>query len=603
MITKQSEQFNSEFKRTIVNRFVSSGINITPKVLSIITSLDDPLKKVDIIIKETSFIPDFNGHITEQTLTKISNNEIKKVLKRIIFKDSIHEELKIKEDKKKQLKKEIKIEKEEKFKFHSPAPQLNSASIRPKIKAHTKSDSITTNKKKSIHQKERKNKSIDNKIFQVEGSIKSKLAFKPIAKEYDFDYKILKDPTKNLYTNGEYEDFYQLMVDRFNKLRKLMRKRSEALSANNIGSLNRLSNKVEVSVMGFVDDLRETKNGNFYFTVEDLTGKTSVLLRNSSDNQDSIKIIKYLVNDQMIFVKGLYTPKDKKSGGIIYANYITKIDIPTNYSTNKSNEPLSIVLLSDLHIGSKEFEKNLWEKFIDFINGRINNTKLREIAGRIKYIIINGDLVDGIGVYPNQKEDLIITDIYEQYSYTAELLSEIPDYIKIFYTSGNHEPVRNAIPRPAVPKYYCDALLNLDIEILGNPCLIQTNNVKTLAFHGDSLFDMNLSIQSLTNEKPAETMKELLRCRHLAPIYGKKTQIAPTPTDHLVIDEIPDIFHTGHVHINGLSQYRNVTLVNSGCLQTQTDYMKSFGINPTPGIIPIIELDSLKPFELNLNKL
>ncbi len=603
MITKQSEQFSSEFKRTIVNRFVSSGINITPKVLNIITNLDDPLKKVDIIIKETSFIPDFNGHITEQTLTKISNNEIKKVLKRIIFKDTIYEELKIKEDKKKQLKKEIKIEKEEKFKFHSPASQLNSASIKPKIKAHTKLDTITTNKMKSIHQEGRKNKLIDNKIVQVEGAIKSKLAFKPIAKEYDFDYKILKDPTKNLYTNGEYEDFYQLMVDRFNKLRKLMRKRSEALSANNIGSLNRLSNKVEVSVMGFVDDLRETKNGNFYFTVEDLTGKTSVLLRNSSDNQDSIKIIKYLVNDQMIFVKGLYIPKDKKSGGIIYANYITKIDIPTNYSTNKSNEPLSIVLLSDLHIGSKEFEKNLWEKFIDFINGRINNSKLREIAGRIKYIVINGDLVDGIGVYPNQKEDLIITDIYEQYSYTAELLSEIPDYIKIFYTSGNHEPVRNAIPRPSVPKHYCDALLNLDIEILGNPCLIQTNNVKTLAFHGDSLFDMNLSIQGLTNEKPAETMKELLKCRHLAPIYGKKTQIAPTPTDHLVIDDIPDIFHTGHVHINGLSQYRNVTLVNSGCLQTQTDYMKSFGINPTPGIIPIIELDSLKPFELNLNKL
>ena len=98
-------------------------------------------------------------------------------------------------------------------------------------------------------------------------------------------------------------------------------------------------------------------------------------------------------------------------------------------------------------------------------------------------------------------------------------------------------------------------------------------------------------------------MKEFLKCRHLAPIYGKKTQIAPISTDWLVIDKVPDILHVGHIHINGIGQYRNVALINSGCFQTQTDFMKSFGIIPTPGIVPFVELNSLNGYELDFKSL
>ena len=66
-----------------------------------------------------------------------------------------------------------------------------------------------------------------------------------------------------------------------------------------------------------------------------------------------------------------------------------------------------------------------------------------------------------------------------------------------------------------------------------------------------------------------------------------------------MIDQIPDIFHTGHIHINGMDKYKNVTLINSGCFQAQTDFMKSFGINPTPGIVPIIELDTYNYHEID----
>jgi len=242
----------------------------------------------------------------------------------------------------------------------------------------------------------------------------------------------------------------------------------------------------------------------------------------------------------------------------------------------------------------------LWNKFVDFLNGRNLNKKNQEIAGRIKYLVINGDLVDGVGIYPNQQEDLMITDIYRQFKRASELLSEIPEYIKIIFSSGNHDPVRNAIPRPAVPKKYASDLIDIGVKCVGNPSLVQTHNVKTLIYHGDSMLDMNLLIARLENDKPAETMKEFLICRHLAPVFGKRTQIAPVSKDWLVIDSIPDIFHTGHIHINGFEKYKGVSLVNSGCFQSQTDFMKSFGIIPTPGIVPIIELNTFNCLELDL---
>jgi DNA polymerase II small subunit len=348
--------------------------------------------------------------------------------------------------------------------------------------------------------------------------------------------------------------------------------------------------------------MRKTKNGNYFLTLEDKTGLINVLVKKDSEFQETFQLLDRTITDQMIFVGGTYNPPQKGNKGILYANKLSKIDIMRDYEPNKSPEPLSIALISDTHIGSREFMGELWERFISFLNGDIGNSKVRELAGKVKYIIINGDLVDGIGVYPTQYEDLIIKDIYQQYEKAFELLSKIPEYIKIFYSSGNHEPVRNAIPRPAVPKKYAGVLIDNGIKCIGNPAVIKTHNVNSLIFHGDSLIDLNQMIPGLNNENPVETMKELLICRHLAPVYGKKTQIAPTNKDWLVIDSIPDIFHTGHVHINGMGSYRNVTLVNSGCFQSRTEFMKSFGIEPTPGIVSLIDLKALKGYEINLIK-
>ncbi len=61
-----------------------------------------------------------------------------------------------------------------------------------------------------------------------------------------------------------------------------------------------------------------------------------------------------------------------------------------------------------------------------------------------------------------------------------------------------------------------------------------------------------------------------------------------------MIDEVPDIFHVGHVHQAQLDTYRGVLLVNSGSWQRQTPFQASVGMVPNPGIAIMINLKTLQ---------
>jgi len=98
-------------------------------------------------------------------------------------------------------------------------------------------------------------------------------------------------------------------------------------------------------------------------------------------------------------------------------------------------------------------------------------------------------------------------------------------------------------------------------------------------------------------------MEYLLGVRHLAPIYGDNTQIALTETDDLVIADKPDAFHTGHLHIFGMAEYRGTKMVNSGAWQEQTPYQNSLRIMPTPGTFGVYFMNSAKVLPLNLSSI
>ncbi|MBD3352865.1 MAG: hypothetical protein GF364_15380 [Candidatus Lokiarchaeota archaeon] len=420
--------------------------------------------------------------------------------------------------------------------------------------------------------------------------------FNPIAKDYAKQIEVLKDPTQNLYTEGSTKDFYDVTIDKFNRLKDIIEK--SYTPSNNllpIRKLNLLPNSKEVAFIGMVTNKSVIgRNRHIKIFLDDPTGEIQALVRNVSENNNLYKKMKYLLQDQVVLIEGYLKVDSKRKSRIVFINDLKWPDISESHRESIPDIPLSIAFISDIHLGSTNFEEKLFLKFIKYIRGEVGNEKTQKQAGSIKYLVICGDLVDGIGVYPSQESELTITDIYKQYNYAAKLLSNIPDYINIIYIPGNHEPVRNALPTPSVDKKYCQPLLDLGITNVGNPSVLNLHGIKTAVFHGDSIIDLNTSIPGLSNEHPELAMKEYLRCRHLVPSYGVKTGIAPTGRDWLVLDDVPHILDTGHVHINGLGYYKGVLMVNSGCFQSQTNYMKTLGITPTPGRPVIADVKNKK---------
>jgi DNA polymerase II small subunit len=210
-------------------------------------------------------------------------------------------------------------------------------------------------------------------------------------------------------------------------------------------------------------------------------------------------------------------------------------------------------------------------------------------------VVIAGDLVDGVGVYPKQMKELAITNIYEQYQEVARLVEQIPEYIELIIIPGNHDAARKALPQPAIPKKYTESLHETrSIYSLGNPSAVSLHGVELLVYHGRSLDDIAAATPVASFHAPDKAMKLMLQSRHLAPIYGERTPIAPEKQDLIVIERVPDIFHAGHVHVLKYATYRGVLTVNSGAWQEQTEYQKKMGLTPTPGIVPIVNLQTLQ---------
>jgi DNA polymerase II small subunit len=80
----------------------------------------------------------------------------------------------------------------------------------------------------------------------------------------------------------------------------------------------------------------------------------------------------------------------------------------------------------------------------------------------------------------------------------------------------------------------------------------------------------------------------------LAPVYGGKTPLSPENRDFLIIERVPDILHSGHIHVLEYNNYRGVLVVNSGGWQQQTDYMHRLGFVPTVGKAPVVNLQTLE---------
>jgi len=394
--------------------------------------------------------------------------------------------------------------------------------------------------------------------------IKKVKGWNPKSRDYDSEIKILKDVTGNSTCEGTTSDFTKLFLDRFDVLRKILRRqRRDIANAIPINRINK-NNMKEIQLVGIIKDIRTTKNGHRLIEIEDDTGTAlAIALKN---DPGVLTMSNEIMLDEIVGIKGQLS----KNGDLIIVKSVVFPDISLNNVRHKSEDPICAAFLSDIHIGSKQFMEKEWHSFLKWINGDVGNSRQRDVAGKIKYLVIPGDVVDGIGIYPNQEKELSITDVYRQYEALSEQFQLIPDHISIVIQPGNHDAVRPAEPQPTFEKEIQDLFTCNDITFVGNPCYFSLHGVEILSYHGQSLLDFATNIQRLKYNEPVETMKVMLKKHHLAPTYGGYTPLAPEHSDYMVIDKVPDIFVTGHVHLATIGDYRGVTLINASSWQSQT---------------------------------
>jgi len=395
------------------------------------------------------------------------------------------------------------------------------------------------------------------------------------------DVEIVRDPSSHIQPTG-IEGFPQLFKSRYEKIVRILSERPEGRSLTKVSKVNK--DKGNSKIAGLVFSRRPTKNG-IEFTIDDDTGSMSILAL----NPEAKKAASEIALDQCVIAD-----VEAVQGRLILKNVIQP-DIPSRVPST-SKKTVYAVFLSDLHIGSNKFLEGAFDRFLEWIAGRgVISEDDEEIVRRLKYVIIGGDIVDGVGVFPNQEYELSELDIFKQYEMVYEKLKLVPQHLQMFMIPGNHDATRQALPQPMIPKKYAASLYELkNLTMLGDPCLFKLNGVSILAYHGRSLDDVLATTPGLSYEKPEEAMKVLLRARHLAPIFGLRTPIAPELEDHLVIEQVPDIFHAGHVHTVGVDRYKSTLIINSGTWQAQTGYQANLGISPRPGLVPIVNLATLE---------
>ncbi len=411
----------------------------------------------------------------------------------------------------------------------------------------------------------------------------------PLAKEYEGRIRIFEDfdVTGKSFCEGTVQDFVRYFRDRYERLSAMLRNRPKA----NLKPLDRVHRYVgeEIDVIAMIYDIRETRSGNLVVELETPDSYGKAIIPKASD-QKIAQLAESLLPDDVVLLHGRVSGR-----GMFIVSDIAWPDVPLDRVPHYSDLPLSVAITSDWHVGSRLHIKKAVDRFIRWLRGEIGNERSRELAGRVKYLIVNGDVVDGVGVYPQQIDELEIKDIYKQYDAFAKYLEQIPDYIEVIIGPGNHDAVRRLEPQPALDKDFAAPLYEFDnVTLVGSPAYFSLEGVEFLTYHGTSMDDLISRVPYLSYTEPQYALREYLKHRHLAIQYGLKNPIVPERRDYMVIDRVPDVLTSGHVHKNGYGGYRGVSLVVSGTFQDQTPFQLEHGHVPTPGEIPVFDLSNHK---------
>jgi len=402
------------------------------------------------------------------------------------------------------------------------------------------------------------------------------------------------DVTGQSSSEGKVGDFLRLFRSKFELLSTMLKARHN-MAPTPIKGLASVRDREKVDIIGMVNKKWITKKGHTAFEIEDLEGKCIALVMEKE--KEVVLKAEHILEDNVVGIKGT-----KWGDNFVIIKEVFWPDMPIR-SAKTINEEVYIGGITDLHVGSKLFYEDQFNKLLDYINGKGLSEKQQERVGKIQYLFVTGDNTAGIGVYPGQIDDLLIKDVYEQYTKFEDLMLQIPEYIHVFICPGQHDAVRRAEPQPGIDKEFVPRLSKLrNFHFISSPSWVETEGLKNLIYHGPSVHDLISSVSFLEMSKPQEGMVELLKKRDLMPKYGGKNPYVPEGKDYMVIKEEPDLVWFGDMHHKGYATYRGTTIINSGCWEAQTEFQKKMGHTPTPCVFPMINLKNRQITEIHFSK-
>jgi len=389
-------------------------------------------------------------------------------------------------------------------------------------------------------------------------------------------------------------DFVNLYVARFKEIEKILHSRQELQNLTSISRINSKRERENIALIGMVYEKAVTKSGNIILTIEDPTGMLKAVI--NKNKEELFRLAEEIQLDEIIGLTGMFDQ-------IMFVNSVLLPDIPLTRELKKSPTEGYFVAIADTEPGSKLFLEKEFNKFLSWLNGEVGNEKQREVASKVKYLFIGGDLVNGVGIYPNQEYDLNIIDIRDQYKKLAELLDMVPKHIAIIICPGNHDVGRISEPQPALTKEYAESLISLpNLISVSNPSMINIyaqpesgfDGFNILFYHGNSFIYYSENVPAIRRlggqKRPDLIMKYLLQRRHLAPTHTSTLYIPDPKKDPLVIDKIPDFLLSGHVHRAMVSNYKNITCINASCWTAQSEEQERRGLEAQPARAFIVDM-------------
>jgi len=176
--------------------------------------------------------------------------------------------------------------------------------------------------------------------------------------------------------------FVEYFNARYNSVKNILARRQELKNLISMARINKYTTrKKHIGHRNRQRDIKKQER-NTIIHLEDPSGMLNVLVKDQKNGEET-----EIITDEIIGVRG------NISEGFMFAESIVYPDLPLPMCACKVNDPVSAAFISDLHYGSKYFNKKIESKFITWIRSqeaaRINISSCRRY-------------VDGIGIYPSQ---------------------------------------------------------------------------------------------------------------------------------------------------------------------------------------------------------